>query len=402
MGRQLSVRLAKVVEAIPGGGGANGPVKLAKAAGVDKVLASKVLRATACRDPIASLHLMPGTELLRRFATNASRRGVSKELIRDVEQAVTDFDELIRSEAGDRVGFDAILSSWVPEARAEFELRRKQAAYRSMSQILGRSVDLNLATAILFPSADGSRISIIWITGLLGLQRLRPGVAVRFASRRVGVPAGEVEPRRLLTLDGRRVDGLEGLQLPEYCSKPLPPLHAEHVGEVAHYTLGETGFGPKSKLDLVYAEVNRDELPRYVPTPPGSQPRRRYVFAELGTPAETLVFDAIVHQDLLTSVPPELLIYDTALEGVANVNDRTRDASRLDLLETMSPILLAGPSGLASYRVVEAPWYIELLASVCERMALPPQSLRGFRTRIHYPLYGSQVVIAFNTQTSAE
>lgn len=394
LGRLLARRVANVVAAVPGK--PQGPVNLAKAVGVDKVLASKVLRAAAHRDPIAAMQMMPSPDLLRRLATAAGRKGVATKLVKELEASVKDYDEMIRSEAGDRSGFEAILASWLPESRGEFELRRKQAAYRAMSQLVGRSTDVHLATAILHPSADGEHIDIVWITALLGLQRLRPGVAVRFASRRVGVPDGEIVPRRPRTLEGIEVEGIDGLRLDAFCSSPPPPLNATRVGEVVHYTLGDTGFGPKSKTDLVYAEVNLDELPRFLPREPK---RSRYVFAEVSTPANLLVLDAFIHRDLLqqpggATSRPELFIYDTVLEGVASVNDRSRDASRLDLRESIEPL----GDTLRSWRVSEMPSYLELLELTFEKLGWSADEVKGFRTRIDYPVYGSQVAIAFDTQ----
>jgi hypothetical protein len=390
LGRLLARRVASVVAAVPGN--PQGPVNLAKAVGVDKVLASRVLRASTHRDPIAAMQMMPSPDLLRRLATAAGRKGVSTKLVRELEASVQDYDEMIRSEAGDRSGFEAILSSWLPESRGEFELRRKQAAYRAMSQLVGRSTDVHLATAIIHPSADGQHIDIVWITALLGLQRLRPGVAVKFASRRVGVPDGERAPRHPRNLDGIEAEGIDSLRLDAFCSSPPPPLLTTQVGEVIHYTLGDTGFGPKSKADLVYAEVNLNELPRYFPATPK---RSRYVFAEVSTPANLLVLDALIHKDLLGASRPELFIYDTVLDGVASVNDRTRDASRLDLRETLEPL----GAGLRTYRVSEMPTYLEMLEQSFAKLGWNPADVMGFRTRIDYPVYGSQVAIAFDTQT---
>lgn len=404
LGRVLARRVGEVLAAVPGS--PQGPVELARAVGggVDKVLASRVIRAAGNRDPVAVMQMMPSPDLLRRLATAAGKKGVAPALLRELDASVSAYEEMIRTEAGDRSGFDAILASWLPESRAEFELRRKQAAYRAMSQLIGKSAEVFLATAVMWPSAGGEKIDIVWITGQLGLQRLRPGVPVRFASRRVGVPAGEVVPRKIVTLEGEAVAGLEGLRLPEYCSKPIPPLEAQRVGETVHYALGDTGFGPRSRVDLVYAEVNREELPRWMPDRTGEElsrlgKRQRYVFAEASTPADLLVFDAIIHKDLLGTSVPALHIYDTVLEGIASVNDRSRDASRMDLRESLEVLGSAsGGSAFGGYRISEVPWYTELLEGAFGKLGFNPGDARGFRTRIDYPVYGSQVAIAFDTQ----
>lgn len=393
IGGRLAERVARVVAAVPGT--PTGPVSLARAIGIDKVLASRVLRAAGSRDPVAVLQIIPGPEPLRRLASAAGRKGVSPELVADLQRAVDEFDELIRSEVGDRSALDAILASWLPEARAEFELRRKQAVFRALSQLRGQMARTFVSAAFMHPSTEGQRIDIVWIVGLLGLQRLRPGTMVKFATRRVSAPGGQ--PRTPTTLDGRSVEGFDGLRLDEFSSIPPARLEVHRVGEVVHYTWADEGFGPRNATDLVFAEVNRAEIARYVA--PGSR-RKRYVFAEVTTPSELLVFDAIVHESLLAgaaaiapggSVEPTLHIYDTAFEGIANVNDRARDIDRLDLIEQVQPL----GRGVDSFRVAEVPWYPQLLRQVCQKMGWDEAALRGYRARIDYPLYGSQVAIAF-------
>ena len=387
LGEALAQRVSRLVAAVPGN--PQGPVSLARAIGVDKVLASRVLRAAASRDPVAVLQMMPGPEPLRRLASAAGKKGVSSELVSDLNDAVNQFDELIRNEAGDRSGLDAILSAWLPDARAEFELRRKQAAFRAMSQLKGQAAETFVSTVFLHPSSDGEHLDVVWIIGLLGLQKLRPGSVVKFATRRVS-RAGEDAPRRPGTLDGVSVDGFDGLRLDQFCSDPPARLHVSRAGDVVHYTWAEEGFGPRSATDLVFAEVNHAELPRYVPA---EKKRKRHVFAEITTPSKLLVFDAMVHEDVFAGADPSLYIYDTAFEGIADVNDRGRDIDRLDLVESVQSL----GKGINKFRIGEVPWYSELLKHVCAKLNWDGERLRAWRTRIDYPIYGSQVALAFDT-----
>ncbi len=385
LGESLAARVARLIAAVPGN--PQGPVNLARAIGVDKVLASRVLRAASNKDPIAVLQMMPGPEPLRRLAIAAGRKGVSSELVEELQEAVDQFDELIRNEAGDRSALDAILSAWLPEARAEFELRRKQAAFRAMSQLKGQAAETFLSSVFMHPSSDGDHIDIVWLIGLLGMQRLRPGIVVKFATRRV---SGEKAPRKPCTLDGVSVEGLDGLRLDQFCSTPATKLQVHPVNEVVHYTLAQDGFGPHSAADLVFAEVNFAEIPRYVPA---EKKRKRHVFAEITTPSRLLVFDALVHEDVFGGADPSLHIYDTAFEGIADVNDPSRDIDRMDLVESIQPL----GRGIGKYRVSEVPWYSDLLKLVCTKLNWDGERFRAFRCRIDYPIYGSQVAMAFET-----
>jgi hypothetical protein len=389
VGDELVSSLRGILAAVPRG--APGPQALARALGVDKVLASRVLKATRNRDPMSATHSMPGPDPLRRLVKAAARRGAAPEIVADATRAIDRFEILIRERIGDRSLLDAILSAWVPEARREFELRRKQSAFKALSQLRGVQAETNLATVVLNPSRDGQHIDVVWVSGLIGVHRVRPGVRVKFTTRRM---TPDDAARRPVSLDGKRVEDLESILLPGFCSDPMPRLEVHHVGEVVHYTLGDDGFGPNSAVDFVFAEANISELKRYIPA--GSE-RKGYFFAEVVTPARMLQFDVLVHEDLYPGPEPSLLIYDTSFEGVANANDRSRDIDRLDMLESIEPLGV----GLSRFRSAHVPRYQELLRHVFERMAFDGTRFRGYRCRIDYPVYGSQVVMTFKPETEA-
>jgi hypothetical protein len=383
VGTALAVALNGLLRSVPGG--PYGPVELAKALGIDKVLASRVLKAARHKDAVAVVFHAPGPEPLRRVIRAAARRQIDATVLDEAERAVAAFDALIRKQGGDRSGLDSIVSAWLPEARGEFELRRKQAAFKAMSQLKGAMADVSLATVMLHPSADGEHLDVVWISGLLGLQRLRPGAGVKFATRRFG---GDT-PRRPTSLDGVPVESLESVRLDQFCSTPPPPLEAHHVGDVVHYTLAGQAFGPRSTVDLVFAEVNLFEMPRFVAR--GSN-RKGYVFAEVNTPVKTLHFDVLLHTNVYPGSDASLSIYDTVLDGVADVNDPARDIDRLDLNETVQPLGV----GTTRFRTAAVPIYADLLRTVCEKLRWNGEEFRGYRCRIEYPIYGSQVAIAFD------
>lgn len=383
-GQELRLALARLVAEVPGG--PQGPQRLATALGLDKVLASRLLKALRTSDPMAVVHRLPGPEPLRRATRAARKAGASAEAVRAALAAIDGFDVLIREEAGDRSSLDAILSAWLPEARREFELRRKQAAFKALSQLKGAYADLDHSAVFLSPAADGVNLDVVWLIGMSGLQRLRPGVVVKFDTRRL---AAGGRPRRPTNLEGRELEGLdEGLRLDEYCNAPPAPLEARPVGDVVHYTLGDIGFGPRSGVDILFSEVNRAEIPRFVPV--GSA-RRGYVFADVKVPAKKLYLDVFVHRDVYPQSEPELVLYDTTIDGVASVNDRSRDIDRLDLYETVQPL----GTGVGKADIADVPRWIELLGHVLTKLGWDAQDFRGYRVEIDYPIYGSQVVLAF-------
>ncbi|GAB4384340.1 MAG: hypothetical protein Kow0022_06590 [Phycisphaerales bacterium] len=383
-GSALKQALGRVLQAVPGN--PQGPQALARRVRVDKVLASRVLRAVKSSDEISALHRFPGPEPLRRLLREAARLGVDASLIADAERAVDAFDGLIRDDLGDRAALDAIIAAWIPEARRDFQVKWKQSAYKAMSQLKGVRTDALLATAVVRPSADGSRLDLVWVSGLIGLQRLRPGTSVRLATRRMGP---KLEGRRPVTLDGRPIQGLHDALLEQFCSQPYPKIRVHALGEVVHYMLDSRGFGPDDSRDIVLAEVNYNEMPRQYDT---GQGRQAFMFAEVSLPARTLQFDVIVHQDVFRGSDARLRIYDTVFEGVADVNDRSRDIDLVDLVESVDPL----GSGIERLGSTCVPQYGAMITHVFERLGWDRSCFRAYRCRIDCPLYGSQVALCFD------
>lgn len=383
-GSALMLSLGAVLGAMPEP--PQGPQELAKRISVDKVLASRLLRAVHSSDEMSALHRFPGPAPLRRVLRGASKLGVDPTLIAEAERAIDGFDALIRNDLGDRGALDAIVAAWVPEARRNFELRSKQAAYRAMSQLRGVRADAILATAILAPSDDGEHIDIVWLSGIIGLQRLRPGAGVKLATRRFHAPESG---RRPFGLDGRELDGLDDAVVVPFSSEPPPKVVVRRTGEVVQYTLGSDAFGPGSSQDLVVAEVNRREIKRYAQ--PGEH-RKRFIFGEVSQPTDVIQVDAIVHQGVFPCASPSLVMYDTAMEGVADVNDRARDLDRLDMLESIERL---GPT-VERIGSSAIPMYGKLVHHALRELGWDPTVFRGYRCAIDYPVYGSQIAMCFD------
>lgn len=384
VGTALLQHFQGVVEGVERAG--SGPQALANALAIDKVLASRVLKALRSQDPLTAVRLMPGPEPLRRLVRAASKRGASQGDTAAANSAIDAFEELIRTHFGDRSLLDAMLSAWVPEARREFELRRKQAAFKAMSQLKGSQADVLGATVLLAPSADGEHIDVVWLNQLHGLHRVRPGVTVKLSSRRLTKGPTDRQP---FTLAGLPLTHETSPLVEPFCSSPLPHLDVRQVGETVFYLLGEEDLGGDSAVDLVFAEVNRDELNRYIPR---GTTRKSYFFAEVTTPAQLLQFDLLVHEDLYRGQDPQLRLYDASFEGVANPNDPTRDIDQIDMVESISAL----GKGTRGFRSTEISRYGELVSHVLDQARFDGSKMRGYRVRIDYPLYGSQVMMLFD------
>ncbi|MEX0876979.1 MAG: hypothetical protein WD114_05930 [Phycisphaerales bacterium] len=389
-GEDLLNGFVRVLDQIPGGD--SGPQRLAKELGIDKVLASRILKAVRAPDAMSVVHRVPGPEPLRRMLKASGKLGVKQEDLVSAGAAVDRFESLIQQEIGDRSALEAILSAWVPEARREFELRRKQTAFRAMSQLKGAQVDVYAEAAIFYPSDCGEHIDIVWIKSVIGLQRLRPGMSVKFTShRKVEGPSG----RKTFTLAGEPVDGMDSATLENYCSNPTPTLDVHHAGEVMHYLLKVDAFGAPGSMDLVTCEVNRGEIPRYIPR---DRDRKAWASSDINIPSRRMQFDVLVHKDLYTRSFPELRVYDTTISGQADINDPSRDVDQLDLLESIDNL----GNGLGRFGSSHVPRYRKMLEEVCGTLGFDGDALRGYRVSSDYPIYGSQYAMIFATQERGE
>ncbi len=358
------------------------------------VTASRLLKALGQADPVAVLQLLPGPNPMRKMLDAARAAGTDDDICAAAQLEVESFDELIRVEAGDRGSLKAMLSAWLPDDRREFEAQRRQTIFKALTELDGVSCEFELATTIVAPSAngDGSHLDIVSVKCLQGIDRIRPDAVVKLGTRRLSndgsVTADPTRRRVPLNLDGEpALDGLHTVRLDEYCSARPAPFVAREFGEHVQYSLGPTGFGRQSKVDLVIAEVNRGELPRREP----SLERPPYFFSTPEMATRKTVFDLLVHEDVYGGTAPEIINYDTSALGPAVAMDPARELDRRYFPEPLSSL----GNGTRRARLLEFPRYSALLENVASKLSYDLDRFRLYRVSLTYPLVGSQVTLAF-------
>lgn len=382
VGRDLARAFGGVLEAIPGS--PHRPQWLARTLGVNTVLTSRILKMARQEDPLAVAYLIPGPEPLRRVLRAAERKKVDAGLIRDARAAVDRFEELIDAEAGDRSALDAIISGWLPEAREKVELLAKQSVFRGMGQLLGAACDVTHLAAFIHPSGSAGRDALrgdtVWLEVRRGLRRLRPNLPVKFDMH---------SSARMLSVSGRPADGPEGLLLEEFCSSPRPALRVEHLPGKMRCTLAGDDVGVRSAVDLAYATLLPDG--REVWRGAGEAPRRTTLSVGIAIPTRLVIVDVVVHEGIFPAQQPMLYLYQTLADGVADPDDPRRAGDRLDVMESVQPL----GRDIATFRAAETPRYAEMLRRICAERGWDGREFRGYRCRIEYPIYSTQVLLAF-------
>jgi hypothetical protein len=316
----------------------------------------------------------------------AARFDVAGEALATAERAIAEFETLLRDHLGSRAALDAMIGVALPDARERFEMLHKQAVYRSMSCLKGVVARTHVLSAMLFPGEGPDDVAAVMILGLFGLRRLRPGVPVQFYSAVSGV---EVGTHQIVSLgrDAAAQDAEPSCLLPQFSSCG-PHVQQTRDGNNMVYSLQADAVGPHCAVDIVTGEVWHGVYHRH--QAPGQSPRMSGFTADIDIPVESLTFDVRVHRDVWPNVAPKLVLYDTAIRGIANPNDRARDRDRLDLAEQIDPL---GPS--AARRIPEVPVYPRLISETCRTIGFDEEAFRCYRCRVKYPLYGCQICMTF-------
>lgn len=362
------------------------PAEFQRVLKLDRSLGSRLLRAVQMHDPLASLHRMPGPHGIRLLLRAAGKVGGDHEVIAGAEEALVAVEHLIAGELGDWKELDAAISGWLPDAREQFEMANRQAAFRAMSNIKGVTADAEVSVTLIHPgSAKANWVDRAGITGICRMKRLRPGTPMGLLhGSSIAPPPGT----QRLSLDGQPIDPTHGAPLlRQFSSSPTPRFEVRVEGDMVHYVLQGDDVGLGSMVDLLFADVMRGRYPEHK----GISPRPATPGALIDIPVKALIVDVLVHEDVWPGVEPDLRMYDTAGRGVANPTDPSRNMDRIDVLESIQDI----GTQMERFRAKEVARYVDMVQFVCDQLGWEGNRFRGFRCRVDYPVYGTQVSMIF-------
>jgi hypothetical protein len=363
----------------------NGPTELRRVVGIDASLGSRLLAALRLDDPLATLARLPKLNGLKLVLRGAARAKVPAALLEEAKKATREVESLVRF-AGGQADFDAMLAGWLPETRPGFEMRNRQAAFRAMSNLAGLSADVVLSCNLVHPGADPRLCDTAKLIGPVGLRRLRADVDVQVASTRIleADPSGPAD----MTLDGDALDARPASSaLVEFCDPSPPRVRCVRQGLTLHRLLDGNHVGPQSRCTLVFGELRRSALRRF------GDPARRLTGGceSIDIPAKTLILDFLVHEDVWPGCEPELRVYNYSTVGPANPNDPSRDIDRWRVPEKVQHL----GRGCSGFAISEVGRYVEMVRYVGAKLGWEIERFRGFRCRMAYPVFATQVCMVF-------
>jgi hypothetical protein len=348
---------------------------------------SRLLSAVRSGDPLTTLVTIPGQVVLGQMLQGAARSRMDAALLARAGEAVRAFEAFVDQEFGDRATLDTVLSEWVLESRAAFELRQRAAAFKATAAMRGVQADLVLSAGIVYPSEGGpDRHDGMGIEALLGCRRLKPSGMLRLNFSSMTKDESRYRP---LSLAGREVTGMEDLLVPAYSTVQAQQITAVREGRLIQTSVAGLPLSKRQGRghDVVYAQVY-ESIHR---ARRGDGRPTSGMASHAEPPTECCVIDALLHDDVWRDIQPELRVYDTVIRGIAHPDDPARLGDRVDLVETVQ-FLGRGPD---AFRLPEFTAYPELIRHACAARGWDAEKLRGYRAKIRYPLYGSQIGLAF-------
>lgn len=354
--------------------------------------AGRTLRAVGHPNPLGTLLQAPGPQPLRRVLVAARDAGADDKFVRAASASVDAFDQLLREQEGGRAAFASVLSSWIPEARREFELRRRQALFRAYSEWRGAQQDVELASMVISRSKEPGALDVTMVQGLFGVMRHRPDVQVEIEAIEMIEIEGEREPSAV-EIGNRKQSGPFGVgRLDRFCLNPPAKLNTITTGDQRRQTLASKSYGSDSLADCIVAHhhegaMKLEELKGEHRTP--------YLLNIQATPVHKLLLDLWVANDLLVEQDPELFVYAVHGKVPAWPLQPDRELDRIDTLDEVE--LFEGNSPRLA--VPEVPTYVPMMKEVLFHLGLQPSEFRVARVAMDYPVFGTQSILRHPLRT---
>ena len=377
LGGALRRPLRAVLEAVAGD--PPRPARVARAIGLDKSLASRFVRAVMADSNLELMHIVPSPEGLRILADRAADY-TPPEVHREFKDVTHRFAQLIDRLPGGRSTLDAQIAEGSELVRERSEHAARQAAFKSMSFLLGYYCD-TLATALyLVPSPNGRMVDGIEVQHRIGLRRMRPGTQLALLSLHYQ-PEDEVPGDSITfeSIDGPRASvNPDDYLLREFSTNPLPEMSVMRGDKIWTIVLaGERAVHSSTETATAFRVRNGWPV-----VPEGRlQDMRGYV---LHVPTRRLVRDVYVEDSLYQGAVPRLSFLlpgprahtpvpdDDGMRHFANVNLHAR-------IESL-------PAGSKAASLAGAANHAPLLTRVIERAGHGAMSFRGWRCEITYPV----------------
>ncbi len=364
--------------------------QLAGALDLDSRLAWKISKVITLHDPFAASQFVPGQAGMRIFLRATSRHKVAEDIVKSVDAAYEDFRRVMKSHAGDRRSFNAMLAGHVTANEARADLEHRKGVFHHLSYLWGVQARTHLSSFIVRASEQRQGFyDSVTLRGFVDLRWIRPNVSWRVRRMCTVDDFGNVcTDFRREPLSPAPEVGPGGADVPllrEFCSQPLPKLRVPDSPTAdTSYQLVEGSVGNSGSLTCLLGEIGRGVEP-YT----RSEDYTRIVFAACPrTPTETLILDLIIHRDMLGRLNPTAHLFGDLFDQ--GFNDPPLEVDRLPLAEKVEFL----GSGADAVYAAEVPRYPQMARFAFDRVGWPESEFDVYRLRVPHPLIPTTLWIA--------
>jgi hypothetical protein len=377
LGRLLRQPLLAVLTAVAGG--PPRPARIVRAIGLDKSLASRFVRAVQTDTDLELMYVVPSPEGLRILAERAADLA-GRERTQEFLDAIQRFEQLLDRIPGGRASIDAQISEESSDVRERSEHAARQAAFKSMSFLLGYYCETLATTLFCVPSANGRTVDAIEVQQRIGLRRLRPGTPLALLSFYY-LPE-DVTPGETISFESihgpKRSESPEDYLLREFSTNPLPELAVMRSGPISTLVLpGDPSVHAPTQLSSAFRIRNAWSLR----PDERVQDMRGYI---LHMPTRRLVRDLFVADELWRGATPRITYLLPGPRGDTPRPDE--DGLRHYANVNLSAPIEALPAGSRPYTLPGSPQHDAIIRHVLEAAGHGKTAFRGWRSSVTYPV----------------
>jgi len=357
---------------------------------IHRAMRSRLKKALEATDPLASLSAMPGPQGLRQAVAAARSAGVAGEseasALQAVEVQIDRFEKFLEQEQMSLQTLAAALGDFVPDLTTPALDASAQAVFKGMSHLIGHYAEARLVLNILMPGSTEGSLSFASIRGCQAWRRLRMKSSFVVYGVTELVADAYASTRRT-SLDGRPLHQFPGglAILEEFGSTPSPRFVPDGASQ-SFYRLEDTGIGIRSDSSFFFGEVIHDAGARYRTI----EEDVMMLTAGIAMPCRTLVFDVLIHRDLMPEACVTLETYNTVPRGSAcamrEADIAARASDRIDVGASMKVL----GQGLPNLDSLVIDRYGEMVEYAIKQAGYERSDFRGYRCEQSYPVYGCE------------
>ena len=351
------------------------PGDAARRLGLNRNLTWKLAKVLGETDIYSALQHLPGDEGIEILTTALRRIGVAPELLEAFAAALRQFDGVVRVHAGDRGTLEMILDSMGGAGSGERLEQSRKLAFRGNSGLWGLQAKVRSTTTLVAPNLlDPTKIDLCIVGGVVEFRRLRPGIRwPLFRPRQYhddGTPivlGPKEEP-----VDPSATDPSSPMLIRDFCSENMPEIRAVRSRLGWDYEMGDGPVGNTGAFTCFFGRIVRQADSKF------RTPTNRYfdLLSHVTMPAETMVFDLLVHQDFPFMMSPRVML-------VASTDGSSPGESGQTIPLEARPVELTGRPPMLGTPLI--PRYDELTAMLFERIGRPAREFRALRLTVKYP-----------------